>query len=126
MGQAIDSARHGILIVEDEPLIRHDLIDFFEDAGFEVFEADNADVAIRLMSAQPTIRVVLTDVHMPGTMDGLKLAHYIRERFPPTLLLISSGAAKLTAADMPVGAMFLAKPFDPHAVLRTIRRASLP
>lgn len=126
MGQAIDTSRHGILIVEDEPLIRHDLLDFFEDAGFEVFEAENADFAIKLMALQPSIRIVLTDVSMPGSMDGVKLAHYIRERYPPTLLLIASGAVKLTPADMPAGAIFIDKPFDPRAVLRTIRSAPMP
>ncbi|MGF7156232.1 response regulator [Novosphingobium gossypii] len=120
MGQAVDTSRHGILIVEDEPLIRHDLLDFFEDAGFEVFEAENAEFAIKLMAMQPSIRVVLTDVDMPGSMDGVKLAHYIRKRYPSTLVLIASGAFRLAVADMPADAIFIGKPFDPRAVLKTI------
>jgi DNA-binding NtrC family response regulator len=126
MAQAVSAARHAILIVEDEAFIRYDLFDFFEDQGFDVFEAENADVAIELMAANPTIRVVLTDVDMPGSMDGVRLAHFIRERYPPTLLLIASGAAKLTPGDMPVGALFVAKPFDPRSLLGVIREASLP
>lgn len=114
------------MIVEDEAFIRHDLVDFFEDAGFEVFDAESADEAIELMAAQPSIRVVLTDVDMPGSMDGVKLAHFIRERYPPTLLLIASGAAKLKPGDMPVGALFVPKPFDPRSLLGTIRGTSLP
>lgn len=126
MGEAIIAARHAILIVEDEAFIRYDLVDFFEDAGFEVFDADNADEAITLMAANPAIRIVLTDVDMPGSMDGVKLAHFIRDRYPPTLLLIASGAVKLKPGEMPVGAQFIAKPFDPRSLLGTIRDASLP
>jgi DNA-binding response OmpR family regulator len=113
--------RQTILIVEDEPFIRFDLVDFFEDAGFVVFEAEDADVAIELMEVEPSIRIVLTDVDMPGSMNGVRLAHYIRERFPPTLLLVASGAVKLEAADLPIGATFFAKPYDPRAVLSLIR-----
>lgn len=126
MGQTVAGTKPAILIVEDEALIRHDLIDFFEDAGFAVFDAENADDAIELMANNPHIRVVLTDVHMPGSMDGLRLAHVIRERHPPTLLLIASGAAKLQPSDLPIGAMFIPKPFNLHAVLATIRSSALP
>ncbi|MDO7841881.1 response regulator [Sphingomonas immobilis] len=126
MGQAISEERHAILIVEDEAFIRYDLVDFFEDAGFQVFDAENADVAIELMAANPSIRIVLTDVDMPGSMDGVRLAHVIRDRYPPTLLLIASGARKLEQGDMPPGATFIAKPFDPRSLLSRIREAGLP
>lgn len=125
MGQAIKTGRKVILIVEDEPFIRYDLVDFFEDAGFEVYEAGDADEAIRMMDTNESIRVVLTDVNMPGSMDGVKLAFYIRDRFPPTLLLIASGAHRLRASDIPPGATFFPKPFDPRALLRTINEATV-
>lgn len=112
-----------ILIVEDEALIRYDLVDFFEDAGFTVYEADDAAAAIRVLEATPSIRAVLTDVQMPGSMDGIRLAHYIRDRFPPTVLVIASGAVRPTSAEIPVGAQFVPKPFDPRALLCTIRAA---
>ena len=123
MGQAMDDPGDAILIVEDEALIRYDLVDFFEDAGFQVFEADNAEVAIALMDANRSIRIVLTDVQMPGTMDGMKLAHHIRDRYPPTLLLIASGEIRPTAAELPTGAVFIQKPFDPRSVLSVIQQA---
>lgn len=126
MGQALPKPKPAMLIVEDEAFIRYDLVDFFEEAGFAVFDAENADEAMLLMAANPTIRVVLTDVQMPGSMDGVRLAHFIRERYPPTLLLIASGGVKLVPGDLPIGALFIPKPFDPHALLRTIRRSSLP
>ena len=72
-----------VLIVEDEFLIRADAVGFMEDLGFIVYEAGNADEAIGLLKSHEDIRVVFTDIHMPGSMDGLKLAHYIRGRWPP-------------------------------------------
>lgn len=123
MGQALPKERQAILIVDDEAIIRHDLVDFFEDEGFEVFEAEDADAAIALMAANPSIQVVLTDVNMPGSMDGVRLAQYIRDRYPPTILIIASGEAKLTSADIPARCMFIPKPFDPRMVLRSIGEA---
>jgi len=109
-----------ILIVDDEPLLRFDLVDFFEQAGWRVFDAGTADAAIALLDAHPYIRVVLTDVQMPGGMDGLKLAHHVRERFPPTALFVVSGHIPVAESDLPAQAVFLPKPFDPHRLLRQI------
>ncbi|SEM76563.1 Response regulator receiver domain-containing protein [Sphingomonas gellani] len=111
-----------ILLVDDEPMIRIDLADFFEDEGFQVFEAQHADEAIAILEKNPSIQVVLTDVQMPGSMDGLKLAHYIRDRYPPTLLVVASGAIRPSAAELPEHTIFFAKPFDPRRVLAEIDR----
>lgn len=111
-----------ILIVEDEALIRFDLIDFFEEAGFRVFDAANADEAIAVLERDASIRVVLTDVQMPGSMDGLKLAHYVRDRFPPTLLVVTSGVANPGRSDLPTDSFFVPKPINPRRVLGQIER----
>ena len=66
-----------ILVVEDHPLMRLNALDLVRDAGFEGIGASNADEAIRILEARSDVRLVFTDVEMPGTMDGLKLAHYI-------------------------------------------------
>lgn len=71
-----------VLVVEDEALIRLDAVHMIEDAGYEVVEAANADEAIRILEQHREIHVVFTDVNMPGSMDGLKLAHAIRNRWP--------------------------------------------
>ncbi|HEX8486788.1 response regulator [Sphingomonas sp.] len=115
--------RTAILIVDDEAIVRFDLVDFFEDAGFQVFDAESADHAITVLETNPTIRIVLTDVQMPGSMDGVKLAHYVRDRYPPTLLVVASGVARPSVQQLPVNAMFVSKPFDPRQVLAAIRRA---
>lgn len=120
MGQSKPFVGKDILIVEDEALIRFELVDFFEDAGFRVFEAGSADEAIAIMDANAAIRVVLTDVQMPGSMDGLRLAHYVLDRYPPTALIVTSGAVNPEASDLPVNSIFVAKPFNLRRVLGQI------
>ena len=77
-----------ILIVEDEFLLRLDSAETIESAGFEVIQAANADEAIK---ARPDIHVVFTDIQMPGSMDGLKLARFVRDRWPPIKIVATSG-----------------------------------
>jgi CheY-like chemotaxis protein len=72
-----------VLVVEDDFLLRMDAVDIVRNAGFEAVQAANADEAIAIIEADPNIHVVFTDVQMPGTMDGLKLARFIRDRWPP-------------------------------------------
>ena len=83
MGQRTPIGDKTVLVVEDEALLRFGIVDFFAERGWCVFEARNAEEAIALLARHGEIRVVLTDVQMPGDMDGLKLAHYVRERFTP-------------------------------------------
>ena len=120
MGQSKPIGDKTILIVEDEPLIRMDLVDFFKDSGWQVYEAENADDAIVLLEGHKEVRVVLTDVEMPGSMNGLRLAHYVRDRFPPTTLYVVSGRMKLTMDDLPEQTTFLPKPFNPYVLLREL------
>ena len=120
MGQSRPIGSRTILIVEDEALVRFDLVDFFTLAGWRVFEADHAEAAIAIRDSHKEIRVVLTDVQMPGSMDGVKRAHYVRERFPPTVLFVVSGNAPIPQSELPARTTFLPKPFDPHRLLRQI------
>ena len=111
-----------VLIVEDEPLIRMGAVSLIEDAGFEVYEAGSADAAIALMELHAEIRLIFTDVNMPGSMDGLKLAHYVRGRWPPVKIIVTSGHVKVTEESLPAGAFFLSKPYDSAVVTHTIRK----
>lgn len=126
MGQATPINTHAILLVEDEILIRIELADFFADAGYQVFEAGDADEAIGILEREKTIRIVLTDIQLPGSMDGLKLAHYIRDRYPPTVLLLTSGGVHIEDASLPASSQFIAKPFDPTRILRQIELMTPP
>ena len=80
-----------VLVVEDEAIIRMMLVDELEYAGIAVIEADGADAAVAIMSNGTTIRAVVTDVKMPGTMDGLGLAAWMRHRAPRVPIFITSG-----------------------------------
>ena len=102
-----------VLIVEDEALIRMHCAEMVRDLGFEVIEAVDADEAVSLLESVPGIKVVFTDIQMPGSMDGLKLAAAIRDRWPPVALLITSGKVRPPADDMPTGALFIPKPYSP-------------
>jgi two-component system, response regulator PdtaR len=111
----------GVLIVEDEFLLRADAVEFMENSGFTVYEASNADEAIELLELHDDIRAVFTDIHMPGTMDGLKLTHYVRGRWPPVKLIITSGYARPPTEDMPVGSAFLPKPYRLETMVDSLR-----
>ncbi len=124
MGQGKPPIGNSILIVEDEALIRFDLIDFFEAAGFGVVEAESADEAVAILDRDISIQVVLTDVQMPGSMNGLRLAHGIRNRFPPSLLVVTSGVLHPGKAELPTNSFFVAKPINRKQVLDRIEQMS--
>jgi CheY-like chemotaxis protein len=115
------SKRPAVLIVEDESLVRLGAVRSIEEAGFEVIEAANADEAIRILESRSDIRVVFTDIHMPGSMDGLKLAHAVRNRWPPIKIIVTSGRSQVSEQDLPEGGLFFAKPYEPTKITDTIR-----
>src|ERR1700683_5444439 len=116
-----NSETPAILIVEDETLVRLGAVRAIEDAGFEVIEAANADEAIRILEGRSDIQVVFTDVHMPGSIDGLKLAHAIRDRWPPIKIIVTSGRGHVSEQELPEGGRFFAKPYEPTKITDTIR-----
>src|ERR1700679_264493 len=103
--------RHVVLIVEDEFLLRMNAAEMISEAGFDVVEAANADEAIAILEARPDIHVVFTDVQMPGSMDGLKLAGFVRGRWPPKKIVAPSGWVGVGKDDLPKGSRFLTKPY---------------
>jgi CheY-like chemotaxis protein len=102
-----------VLVVEDEALVRMNSADLIRDLGFEVIEAVDADHAVSLLESMPGITVLFTDIQMPGSMDGLRLAAVVKDRWPPIALLITSGQLHPPTADMPAGARFIPKPYLP-------------
>ena len=96
--------------VEDDRLLRLDVADMIEAAGFDVVEAANADEAIAILESRNDITVVFTDVQMPGSMDGLKLVRAVRGRWPPIKIVTTSGQRIIEEADLPEGGRFLPKP----------------
>jgi CheY-like chemotaxis protein len=105
-----------ILVVEDEYLIRMDTSSSLEAAGFIVYEAENAAEAIRALELHDKIELIFTDINMPGSMDGLALAHYVRGRWPPVKIIVASGYMKFLEDDLPPGALFVEKPYYPKNI----------
>ena len=112
-----------VLVVEDESLVRLGAVDLFEELGYAVLEAGNADEAIALLDRHPDIALVFTDVDMPGSMDGIRLAHAVRNRWPPVRLIVTSGLLPQTVtAALPAGVPFLRKPYLRAHVVSSLSR----
>jgi CheY-like chemotaxis protein len=117
----VESRRPVVLIVEDEFLIRSHAVDMIAAAGFEAVEASNADQAIEILEGRRDITVVFTDIQMPGSMDGLKLARAVRGRWPPIKIIATSGHVGVRDTDLPEGGRFLPKPYSPVQVTGVLR-----
>jgi CheY-like chemotaxis protein len=109
-----------VLVVEDDFLLRMQAVDIVKDAGFKAVEAANADEAIAILEAEPNIHVVFTDVQMPGTMDALKLAKFVKDRWPPIKIVATSGRVRISEADLPEGSIFVPKPYSPTQIVNTL------
>jgi CheY-like chemotaxis protein len=110
--------RRSIMVVEDEALVRMMAVDLFEQAGFDVLEADNGADAARTLADLPSIDGLFIDIAMPGPMNGLELARYACELHPNAIILVVSSQAPPAARDLPPCAQFIAKPYDSAVVLR--------
>lgn len=110
-----------ILVVEDEPMIRWDVAEHLEDEGYTVLQAGDADEALALMEKRQDVRLIFTDVDMPGSMDGLKLAQAVRDRWPPIRIVVTSGKRMVEITDLPDGSVFFAKPYNHTAVAASMQ-----
>jgi len=111
-----------VLVVEDEPIIRCITVIVIEDAGYEVVEAQDADRAVVILESRTDIRIVFTDIDMPGSMDGLKLAACVRGRWPPIEIIITSGHHRQADLALPLRSVFLSKPYDGTKLVETLQR----
>jgi DNA-binding NtrC family response regulator len=111
-----------VLVVQEEIVTRLDIADEFDKAGFKVFQSGTAEEAVIVLEAEPTIRVVFTDSDLPGMMDGIKLAHYVRKRWPPTILMVSS--ARIPHLALPSKAFFLQRPYLKNGLANVVQEVS--
>jgi CheY-like chemotaxis protein len=114
-----------ILIVEDDLLIRMDAAQMIAAGEFDVIEAANADEAIAILETRLDVTVVFTDIQMPDSMDGLKLAAAIRDRWPPIKIIATSGRVTIDRDDLPDGGRFLPKPYSRAQILKTLRELTV-
>jgi CheY-like chemotaxis protein len=112
-----------VLVVEDEPLMLIDAVDLVSEAGFEAIGAKNADEAIRILESRDDIRIVFTDVNMPGSMDGIRLAHAVRDRWPPIEIIVTSGLTLANVQELlPERGIFFPKPYTPAQIASALHR----
>ena len=112
MSSAPTGSPPNVLVVEDEMLLRLRAIDIVEDAGFTPIEAVNADEALLILKSRSDISLLFTDIQMPGSLDGLKLAHAVHKRWPAIKIILVSGQVKLSDADKPADSRFFGKPLE--------------
>jgi CheY-like chemotaxis protein len=108
-----------IVVVDDDVFERMGASGMFLDAGYRVLEAGNADEALQFFEANADIRVLFTDVSMPGSMSGSDLANQVAERWPNVGIIIASGRPR--PHKLPLSMLFHDKPYEPAVVLRQAR-----
>lgn len=101
-----------LLVVEDDGLIRMDIVDMLLDAGYQVFEAANADQALDVLEQEPAICALLTDIDMPGSINGIRLAHRVKEQRPHCKIVVISGRYSPSQGILPDEAVYLSKPIS--------------
>lgn len=121
MSTAVPNEPLAVLIVEDEVLLRMNMIDAFVDEGFDVFDAANATDALEILTRHDKIDALFTDVDMPGGINGLQLVAVVKERWPQMQIIVTSGHHNVEADRLPGDTKFEIKPYDPSAVIKTFR-----
>src|SRR3978361_417977 len=111
-----------VLVVEDEMLLRMRAVDIVEDAGFCPVEAVNADEAMSILESRTDISLLFTDIQMPGTMDGLKLAHAVHDRWPEIKIILVSGQVKPSETEKPADSRFFGKPIEVKQMIAELRK----
>ncbi|HEX8534919.1 MAG TPA: response regulator, partial [Allosphingosinicella sp.] len=97
----VNEAEPAVLVVEDEELVRIDNCERLEQAGLTVLEAADADEALALLEAHPEVRVLVTDVKMPGWMSGIDLARQVEKRWPEISILVTSAFYSADERELP-------------------------
>jgi CheY-like chemotaxis protein len=110
-----------ILIVEDEMMLRMRAVDMVEDAGYTPVEAVDADGAVAILESRSDIALMVTDIQMPGSMDGLGLAHAVRERWPSIKIIVVSGQLRQPNIDLPADSRFFGKPLEAVEMIAQMR-----
>ena len=110
-----------VLVVEDDELVRIDSCDLLERAGLRVLEAANADEAMALLETHPEVRVLVTDVKMPGWMSGIDLARQAAKKWPDMCIMVTSAYYTSDEGELPDNMTIFPKPFSPDALVKEVK-----
>ena len=113
-----------IMVVDDEPMLRLVFSEILRDAGYSVSDAPTADEALAMLEDGCEPRVVVTDVHMPGELDGFELAKVICRRWPHIGVFLVSGRLRPSEDELPDESRFLSKPVSPESLTSTVREVA--
>jgi two-component sensor histidine kinase/CheY-like chemotaxis protein len=122
MSSVPTGASTNVLVVEDEMVLRMRAVDIVEDAGFTAVEAVNAEEALSILESRSDISLLFSDIQMPGSMDGLKLAHAVHNRWPSIKIILVSGQVKLTESDTPADSRFFGKPLEAKQMIAELQQ----
>jgi CheY-like chemotaxis protein len=106
-----------ILVVEDHPIVRACMAEALIEAGFEAVTVRSATDAIAVLEARTDVKLVFTETEIPRTMDGLKLAQCICDRWPPVMLIVASAMPEVVRGELPEGTRFFPKPYHDAAIV---------
>ena len=101
-----------MLVVEDDELLRWSTMIVLQDSGYSVLEASDAGEALTTLEQRADVRIIFTDVQMPGAIDGVRLAHLVSQRWPLLKIIVTSGRMRLHQDDLPKGGVYLMKPYS--------------
>jgi two-component sensor histidine kinase/FixJ family two-component response regulator len=121
MSSGTTDSETNVLVVEDEMVLRMRAVEIVEDAGFTAIEAINADEALAILESRSDISLLFSDVQMPGSMDGLKLAHAVHDRWPSIKIILVSGQIEVPDADKPIESRFFGKPLEVEQMIAELR-----
>jgi len=112
----------GVIVVEDEALIRNELLEAFLHYGFHALGAEDASAVLKILETEAqNVQLVFTDVHLPGPITGLALGHHVRKTWPWMSLLITSGYGTPEPSHMPEGSRFVLKPYKISKIAELIK-----
>ncbi len=118
MGQRLKAK---VLVVDDEALIRLDLAQALSDVGFDVIEVGSAEDALAVLTASSDVAVMITDIELFGSTDGVKLAWAVRTKWPPIHIIVVSGRHRLDELHLPDRSRFFVKPYNVQLVIGAVR-----
>jgi CheY-like chemotaxis protein len=112
-----------VLVVESESIIRMEAVDLVKDAGYEVIDAPDADSALMILHSRNDVRAVFTDIRMPGSLNGMELAHFVRKRWPHIRLMVTSSPQQWDG--FPANWRYIQKPYAPAHVATALRSLNI-
>lgn len=118
-------ANYNCLVVEDEWLLRMEMVDELQSAGWNTLEASSGEEALAMLDEQPAIHFLITDIRLTGPVDGWDVADRFRALHPDGPIIYVSANPNLADRRLP-GSVFLGKPVEMRAVLATCDALVLP